>query len=303
MCSRNVKYLAITMESGEPQLERCTEALLAQQGVDVEHVLVSGLPNVEAHLRCYREIEARSDEFDVAIKLDADMVLAGADVLGRLGRWFTADRDLDHAQVAIHDFFTDRPIMGLQVFSPRVRWPGVSDGLFVDPAPIIPGRRCEVWEPPALVAHHAPDPSRQQAFQFGIHRAQKAFQRDRHRIRGSQARDQWRTLLATWDAFLGSHDLRRGLAVFAADLVWRGTIDHRFDYRRSCAGDLLAGAPSSAAEMRNLLSPRWEHGMTRGLRHAAALGLAGTSRFIAAAVVDRRRKGAVASSRWPAGET
>lgn len=286
-----MRFLVVTMHAGEPQFERCIEALRAQQGVEVQHVLISDLPNLAAHARCYEEIQTRSAEYDVAAKLDADMVLSGERVLERIGRWFLADPDLDHAQLALHDFFTDRPIMGLQVFSSRVRWLERSDGLFVDAAPLVPGRRIDVWEPQVAIADHAPDPTLLQAFRFGIHRAQKAFQWDRRRVRGSQARDQWRTLVATWNAFDRTRDVRRGVAVYGADIVWRGQEGAvESGYHDAAIEQLLDEVPKVAEELHRILARRWRRVVSRELRHGSALGLRQSGRYVAAAVIGQRRR-------------
>lgn len=284
-----MRFLVVTMHAGEPQLERCTAALLAQEGVEIEHVVISDLPNLEAHARCYDEIQTRRADYDVALKLDADMVLAGSQVLEEIGRWFVADAELDHAQLALHDFFTDRPIMGLQVFSPRVRWPDRDDGLFVDAPPTVPGHRLDVWRPRILIAEHAPDPSLAQAFRFGIHRAQKAFQWDRDQIKGSQARDQWRTLLWTWQAFQRTGDVRRGVAVYGADLVWRRADDAWARSYTDQVERLLADVPKDAGEIRLALNRRWGRPFTRELLHFAALGTRRSGRLFGAALVSEWR--------------
>lgn len=286
-----MRFLVVTMHAGEPQLERCTDAVRAQEGVDVEHVLISDLPNVEAHARCYEEIQARSADYDVAVKLDADMVLSGDHVLETIGRWFVTDPELDHGQLALHDFFTDRAIMGLHVFSPRVRWPEHSDGLFVDAAPIVPGRRAEVWQPPIPIADHAPDPTPRQALGFGVHRGQKAFQWDRRRIKGSQARDQWRTLVWTWEAFERTRNMERGAAVYAADLVWRRTgAAWRLGYNDESVERILADMPQTPDEMHAVLAPRWSSAAAREVRHVWRLGVRGSGRLVAAAIAERRRE-------------
>lgn len=284
-----MRALLVTLRSGEAEFDRCVASVRAQTGIEVEHVVFSDLPNVEAHRRCYETIEDRRSEYDIAVKLDADMVLRGTSSLGAMAEVFRDDGDLDHAQFALDDFYTGRLIMGVQSFSPRVRWPTTEEGLFVDPAPVVPGHRRLVWGPPAPVAVHSPDPSPIQAFRFGVHRAQKAFQPGRDRVRGSQARDQWRMLMATWQNFVRTSDVRLGLAAYGADLVWRGEIDiSTSGYRSSIVDEAFDAAPQDAESLRRLMASRWDNRIRRTAARCAALGPRGTARLAAAVLLDRR---------------
>ena len=276
--------LVLTLHAGEPQLDRCVASIEAQVGVDVVHEVISGLANVDAHRLLYETVERRATDFDLSIKIDADMVLRGEGVLAEIARLFAADPELDHAQFAVHDFYTDRSIMGVHAFSPRVRWATSDERLFVDPAPVIPGRRLLQWSAPAPVADHSPDPSMLQAFRFGIHRGLKAFQPGRKRVRGSQAREQWHVLVDTWDAFVRSGDLRRGLAVYGADLVWQGLLSMEAGgYYAADQEALLAGIPRDPAKLQSQLGPRWRPGPRRTARRLWSLGPTGVARLTAAA--------------------
>lgn len=290
-----MRFLVVTLHAGEAEFGRCVAAIEDQVGVAVEHVVFSGLPNAEAHRRCYETIEERNSEFDIAAKVDADMVLRSPEVLGSIGDLFEEDPGLDHAQFALHDFYTDGPIMGLQVFSPRVRWERSNEGLFVDSPPRVPGRRAVIWEPAPAVGDHSPDPSALQAFRFGVHRAYKAFQPDRRRIRGSQARDQWRTLVRTWDAFVRTDDLRRGLAVYGADLIWRSEIELTDEgYRSTAVEAAFRTAPTDTAELRERLQERWGRIARRAIARARYLGPIRSARVAGAALREQHahRRGA-----------
>lgn len=278
-----MRVLVVTLHSGEAEYERSVAAVAAQESVSVEHVVFSGLSNLEAHRRCYQAIEDRHGCFDIAVKVDADMVLRSPGVLRAIGEWFVDQPALDHAQLAIHDFYTDRAIMGLQVFSPSARWGQLAESLFVDASPTVPGRRAVIWRPPLPIADHSPDPSPLQAFRFGVHRAQKAFQRDRRRVKGSQAREQWQTLVRTWEAFHETGEVRRGLAVFGADLVWRGEVDTSDGgYRSEAVDAAFLEAPLTTAALRSALAHRWSRPAVRGLGRITALGPRGTVRSLAA---------------------
>jgi hypothetical protein len=172
------RILVLTLSSGENEFESCKASVAAQTDVFVEQVVYEGLGNREGHKAIYSEIMRRADAFDLFVKLDADMVLNRPTALMEVHRFFSANRGLDHLCSLVNDHFTGKPIAGVHVFSPRVRWDIQSlDNLFVDPSPDHPGR--SIFDPPDLpiFVEHAPSPGRYQAFHFGYHRALKAFQR------------------------------------------------------------------------------------------------------------------------------
>ena len=278
------RVLVLTLRSGEAEFDSCRDAIGRQVGVEVEHVVIADRSNVDAHRELYDCIERRAAEFDLFVKVDADTVLASETVLADIARVMLADPELDHAQFALHDFYTDAPLMGLHAFSPRVRWPRSDEELFVDPAPAIPGRRVDFWVPPFLVGDHSPAPSVEQALGFGVHRTRKALQLDRERISGAQAAQQWRTLLRTWEAFDRTLDFERGVAMFGAELVLAGRVDRSADYRGPEVAAALADLPTDASELHAMLSTRWARRRDREFVHLRRLGLRGASRLAAAEV-------------------
>lgn len=285
--------LVVTLHDGEPQFDACQTAIRGQMGVTLEHVVISNLPNLEAHRRCFATIQERRRDYDIAVKVDADMVLANDSVLASMAEYIGSHDGVDHVQFAIDDFFTLRKIMGMQAYSPRVRWSTSDEALFVDPAPTIPGRRVEVWNPLFPVAFHSFEPTAEQAFRFGVHRAQKALQPGRRRIRGSQAVVQWRTLVHTWNAFASSDDVARGLAVYGADRVIDGGLDVEAGYRSVRVHEALVDAPRCPVEIRAALYARWSSSVRRELTRVHALGPLASGRVLAAGcklALDRKRR-------------
>lgn len=277
-----MRVLVVTLHTDEPQFDWCRASVADQTNVDVEHVTLSGLSNVEAHRRCYELIQLRAAWFDFAVKLDADMVLASDTVLNAIGRLMDRSPGVDHLSFAVDDFFTAGPLMGLQVFSPRVSWQLDDEELFVDPSPQIPGRRMDLWQPGFRVAAHAPEPSSLQAFRFGVHRALKAVQPCRDRVRGSQAVEQWRILMATWNAFESGRDHRRGTAISGAEAVLSGALDGSVGYRCEAVSRALSCVPDGVEDLRSQLRPGWERMWRRNLRRFRRLGPASSLRVLAA---------------------
>jgi hypothetical protein len=269
------RCLVLTLFSGENEFGRSQEALRAQSYARWERRIFERLPAKRAHDALYGEIMARRDEFDLFVKLDADMVFTGPDVLGSMVRMFRDDPGLDHAVFELVDFMSDGPLMGLHVFSNRVRWRRSSERLFVDPDPIVPGRRRLVREAPAPVARHAPDPSPYQAFHFGVHRGLKAFQPERDGVDPEQAYKQWGLLKRVWRHFERRRDARLGLAVLGADRIWSGALGPGGeDYDDAETRRLFERhVGRDASDLYADLARRWRPGPRRALRWARTGGL------------------------------
>jgi hypothetical protein len=265
------RILVLMLYAGENELERSLASLRAQTHSRWEHRLFDNLPNKEAHEALQREVMARSAEFDLFVKLDADMVLRGPDALARIAELFRAHPGTDHARTVVHDWFSDSLIMGLHIWSNRVRWEPSDERLFVDTAPVCPGHRLTVESDPAPFAEHCPDPSPHQAFFFGVHRALKALQRERppRRFSYGLSRGQWRILRGTWEHFRRSGDVRLALAVQGAELVFSGRIDaSRIDDKQGAQRALFEGvAGLSARELERRLAPRWDPAHGAQLRY------------------------------------
>ncbi len=255
------RVLVLTLYSGEQELEQGRASLRAQSLGSWEQRVFEFLPNKRAHQALQREVMASLSDFDLFLKLDADMVLRDARALERLVAFFRADPRLDHLSTAVHDWFSDSLIMGLHLWSSRVRFETSDERLFVDEHPVYPGLRQILMSEPAPFASHCPDPSPHQAFFFGLHRALKALQRERTVSRFSigLSRGQWQILQRTWDHFLRSGDRRLGLAIWGADQVLRGRVSEAgVEQKRDAYAVLLAESEAlDAAALRAQLGPRW----------------------------------------------
>jgi hypothetical protein len=260
------RILVLTLYTGEREFERSLDSLRVQTCTSWEHKVFEFLPNKAAHEALQREVTRRSDDFDLFVKLDADMVFRERHALERIAELFRAQPDVDHTRSVVRDWFSDSLVMGLHIWSNRVRWEPSDERLFVDTAPVYPGRRLTLWSAPAPFVDHSPDPAPQQAFHFGVHRALKALQRERplRRFSYGLSRGQWQILRGTWAHFRRSGDPRLALAVMGAELVLTGRIaeleiaDKR-DTRRELYEEFAA---LSADELARRLAPRWDR--TRG---------------------------------------
>lgn len=260
------RILVLTLYAGEEEFERSSESLRAQSHTRWERKIFEFLPNKEAHEALQDEVTRRSGEFDLFLKLDADMVFRDRDALERIVDLFHAHPGTDHARTAVHDWFCDSLVMGLHIWSNRVHWEPSHERLFVDTEPSYPGRRLTLWSDPAPFVDHCPDPGPHQAFHFGVHRALKALQRERplRHFSYGLSRVQWRILRGTWAHFRRSGDARLALAVMGAELVLSGRIAEReIADKREAQRELCEEfAVLSAEELARRLAPRWDR--TRG---------------------------------------
>jgi hypothetical protein len=272
------RVLALTLFSGEREFDRCRSSLEQQEYPSWEQRVIENLPNTEAHALLYETIVAECENFGLFLKLDADMVLADAGVLGDLVRVFEERPELDHLVVAVTDWMTDSHIIGAHLFSNRVRWMRHEETLYVDPDPVFPGNKLVVEKPSRDLILHAGDPSPLQAFHFGAHRALQASQvyRRLRDARPHNARVQWHYLDQVWRHYERSGDRRLGLAMIAADMVFRRELPATSNEYSDPA--LLAAFESTEAlednEIRARLEPRWGSLKARRRTWAEALGAA-----------------------------
>ncbi|MEM9825782.1 MAG: hypothetical protein AAF958_04300 [Planctomycetota bacterium] len=176
------RILIGTLYCGENEFERCCEAIENQTHRRHEQFVIRDLPNKQAHQTLYRTFMDRADDFDMFVKVDADMILFSKQKLADLVRYFARHDYLDGISIPVLDGLTDRWIHGLHAYRSSVRWPQETDeNVFVDRVPVAPERfRLGVREL-APFATHCEDPADTAAIHFGLHRGKKvlaALERD-----------------------------------------------------------------------------------------------------------------------------
>lgn len=216
----DIRCLIGTLNAGENELESCERAIAAQTYTNWSHIRFDDLPEYEAHRRLYAEFMARSAEFDLFLKIDADMVLRTSQSLGRIVNFIRRRPAVDHVSFAVHDYLTDSPLLGLHAFTNRAVWRAPADPYRPDVDPEIPGRRLSVRFAPAPVAYHACCPHEYQAFHFGAHRAVKAVAASDRRARTEQLL----VLRSLIRHAARNPDRRLRLAQLGAWHVWNGDI-------------------------------------------------------------------------------
>jgi len=185
-----------------------------------EHIVFENLPNKEAHDALYSSFFDNSAEFDLLVKVDADMVLTDLDFFGKVVEKFSTHPWLEQLEIAVQDFFSDQFIWGLNVYRNTVQWQKGKENLFTDFVPTKSERKLSDAEELAPAAIHCKNPGRFQSFHYGIHKAVKIMQPDRKDKKLSYSRYHWDIIQKTWNHFLTTKDVRLGICVLGAEFAF-----------------------------------------------------------------------------------
>lgn len=174
-----IKVLVLTLYSGENEYPECKASVASQVGLAVEHKCFEWLPNKEAHETLYKEIMVSRFKFDYFVKLDADMVFQTERSLLQLVNLFSEYSFYDHISIPVFDIPSNSYLMGIHIFSNYVSWRFPLDSLFPDNNPISPGGSLIDYSIKLPVVSHMPNPSVDQSYKLGLHRASKIVQHNR----------------------------------------------------------------------------------------------------------------------------
>lgn len=211
-----------TLKTIENEFEECRVAIRRQSHRDFEHFVFEGLPNKQAHDILYRSFMERADEFDLLVKVDADMVIEDRHLFAKIVRRFEENPTLKDLEIAVHDFFSDRLVWGMHAYRNTVEWSVSEENLFVDACPVAPHEHVHDATDLAPAAVHCKNPTPFQAFHFGVQRALKVTQPGRTRKDPAHVRYHWSVMERTRKRFLETRDPRRGFAVLGAKLGYQG---------------------------------------------------------------------------------
>jgi len=165
-----------TLHTNENEFDRCIESVRRQTLVTIDHVLIEGLNNHEAHDALYQAFMDRTHDAECFVKVDADMILHHDTLFAQICERLKARPELLNLRVAVHDYFTDKLIGSLHGYRNTVRWSRRGAHSFTDRDTITRSQIEQHWDPPlAPAAWHCPDPSPLQAFHFGVHKGVKVI--------------------------------------------------------------------------------------------------------------------------------
>jgi len=169
------KIMVGTLYSGESEIDQCKSMIQNQIGVQVEHVIISNLPEANAHRELFNLWNTRRSEFEIFIKCDADTVLKDERSLLSIVE-FKIKKNFDGLQLRLLDYFSKQQIYGLGIFSNRVVFNKPRKKLYPDRVvdrdkySILSGNEFSFLEP---IGYHCINPHPVQSFRFGLHRELK----------------------------------------------------------------------------------------------------------------------------------
>lgn len=191
----------------ENELDHCISSLKKQTYTKFEYFIVEKLHKKQAMDYLYKTFMDASSSYGLFIKIDADMVLARPTFFEEVVDYMTGHSGVDDLQIGVHDFFTDRLVFGLHVFSNKMRWEVTSEKVFTDwPVANLGFNKVNDKHILAPAAYHCPDPSKFQSFHFGLHKAVKITQYDRAEMRYFASLVHWDNILKLAENFNRNND-------------------------------------------------------------------------------------------------
>ena len=217
-----------TLYSGENEYTECLEAIQKQSFRNFKHFIFENLPNKEAHDKLYNLFLTKSSQFDLLVKVDADMVLCNRHLFRNVVERFAGDDNLEHLEIPVHDFFSNRLIWGMNIYRNTIKWRKCDENLFVDTTPVYEQPKVRDKGSLTPAATHCHNPGCFQAFHYGLHKGIKILQRGRKRKRNVYTAYHWENVRQTWQNFLRCGDVRIGLAALGAEtaIFHRMTPEH-----------------------------------------------------------------------------
>jgi hypothetical protein len=228
-----MKIFVGTLYSGENEFEECLASIRMQSYKHFQHFIFKDLPNKEAHVTLFKVFLENASEYDVLVKVDADIVLTNDALFEKIVQKLKANDWMDLFSIAVYDFFSDQLIWGLNSYRNSVRWDFEKETIFVDIPEITPNKYFFDNKDLAPAAIHCKNPSPYQAFHYGVHRGLKSLQP----IHGTT---HWSLLERTWLNFQRTKDIRVGFASLGVELAYSGLFGMSdLDYTNSRMKDIL----------------------------------------------------------------
>lgn len=212
---RSMRLFVGVLFSGENEYDECLNSIQDQTYQNFDLHAFEYLPKLEAHSRLYHSFLDQKDRYDLLIKIDADMVLTRPELFQQIVNKFDQNPGMDVLGIAILDFFSGVYINGLNSYRNTVSWELDPGNVNADVVVVDNEKYFFDQSELAPAAFHCKNPSKLQAFHFGVHRGVKVFA-------PKHSTSHWQLLEKTWQNFLRTSDARIGLAVLGAELVYAG---------------------------------------------------------------------------------
>ncbi len=181
------RVLIGTLFCGESQIDRCRHAVREQKHVNLDQYIVEGLPSVKAHNALWDYWNDHRMEYDMIVKVDADMVLTHDEIIYNLYKFIQSHKGVNAVQIGLKDYFSGGVIYGLNCYSQAVWFNEAKDDYMCDRTyqnvnEFVLGTDDRVRYL-GLGAYHAPDPTPMQAFHFGMYRQLKKQQQILNKVK------------------------------------------------------------------------------------------------------------------------
>lgn len=213
-----MKFLVGVLYCGENEFDSCIDSIEQQQNSIHSAFVIKNKIKRDAHKLLYNTFMSQCQDFDIFVKVDADMVLARNNLFESIGQYFSQRNWLHHLQIPVEDWYSLRLIGALHSFRSNVQWGKTRDNVFTDRSPTIPRQREYHEGSLSPAAYHCPNPTPYQSFHYGIHRGVKL----RVALATSQlsrAKFHFKNRELTWTNFVNVDDPRRGWASLGYEIA------------------------------------------------------------------------------------
>lgn len=112
-----LNVLVTTLYCGEDDFYMCQKMIASQRGIIIVHEVIDHKPEREAHNALLQSWNACLMQYDVLVKIDADTVLRSCDIIHKTATLLLSS-GAAASQSPLHDFYTDSPINGLNMYVP-----------------------------------------------------------------------------------------------------------------------------------------------------------------------------------------
>ncbi len=236
-----MKLLVGLLVTIENEYNECISSIKLQENVDQDIYEIKNRPKNSAHDELYKHFMTNCDQYDLLIKVDADMIIADRYLFQKIVKEFEENNSLDRLFIPTFDHFVGRNLGGVNVYRNTVKWHRNKDNYYTDRVHAEDSiREFKKWETsekdPAI--HHCPDPSDFQAFHFGLHRAIKAFQFGAKSRRHQSGH--WLTFKEILNNYHHTKNRKLLLAIAAAIYVYDNKLDGSYiNYNNELTKDIF----------------------------------------------------------------
>lgn len=171
-----------TMYSNENDFDECVKSINNQKFVSIDHYVVQGLREYDAHENLYEKWENEKESFDAFVKVDADTILRDDTIIFNCVEELkeSIDKGFTSLQCPLYDHFLEGPIYGLNCYSRLVKFDKPKSRIFCDRmienniTKVIRSNNDTKRSNLLISGDHCKNASDYQSFMWGYHRGSKS---------------------------------------------------------------------------------------------------------------------------------